>query len=166
MELKTYIETGIIESYVLGLISDVEAEEFQLMRKLYSELETEIEVVERRIERAAFDEAVLPPVQVKERVLQSFRWEAGGGGAFAGDVPPNYTFINIQPKNNDHIMVHKYWRIFFIFIVLLAKILLFLSIFYFLKYAQIKEQRTGFNFRQTSTEQYAPNISSENNFTI
>jgi len=165
LELRTYIETGIIESYVLGLISDVEAEEFQLMRKLYPELETEIEVVERRIEKAAFDEAVLPPVQVKERVLQAFRWEAGGGG-FAGDVPPNYTFINIQAKNNDQIMVHKYWRIFFIFIVLLAKIFLFFSIFYFLKYAQIKEQQTGFNIRHQTIQQPAPNTSSENIFTV
>ncbi len=162
MELKTYIESGIIESYVLGLISDVEAEEFQRMRKLYPELDTEVEVVERRIEKAAFDEAVLPPVQVKERVLQSFRWEGGGGG-FTGDNP-NYTFINIQPKDNDQIMVHKYWRIFFIFIVLLAKILLFFSIFYFLKYAQIKEQQTGFNIQHHSIQHIEPCASTENIF--
>jgi len=144
LELKFYIESGIIESYVLGLVSEAEAEEFQLMRKLYPELETEIEIVERRIERAAFDEAVLPPAEVKDRVMQSFRWEdagAGFGGGASADPPPNYTFINIQPKDGDQIMVHKNWRLFFIFLVLLAKILLFFAIFYFLKYAQVKEEQ-------------------------
>jgi hypothetical protein len=131
----------------LGLISETEAEEFQLMRKLYPELETEIELVERRIERAAFDEAVLPPAPVKERVLQHFHWDGSYSGA--AETPPNYTFINIQPKDGDQIMVHKNWRIFFIFVVLLAKILLFFAIFYFLKYAQVKEQqKTGANMHQ------------------
>ncbi|MBV7528844.1 hypothetical protein [Chitinophaga sp. sic0106] len=156
MELKFYIESGIIESYVLGLVSEAEAEEFQLMRKLYPELETEIEMVERRIERAAFDEAVLPPAEVKGRVMQSFRWEANGAGAgFGGataEPPPNYTFINIQPKEGDQITVHKNWRLFFIFVVLLAKILLFFAIFYFLKYAQVKEEqkKTGLYYHPSS----------------
>lgn len=126
----------------MGLISEDEAEEFQLMRKLYPELETEIEIVERRIHRAAYADAVLPPMETRERVLQAFRWDNGNGGGSANDVPPNYTFINIQPKDGDQIMVHKNWRIFIFMLIILAKIFLFFSIFYYLKYAQMKE-KTG-----------------------
>ncbi len=121
----------------MGLATEDEVEELQHMRKLYPELDTEVDIVERRLEKAAFADAAMPPVEIRNRILQRSRWDRDTSN---GDTPPNYTFINIQPKDNDHISVHKYWRFFLIFLVLLAKILLFFAIFYYLKYAQIKEQ--------------------------
>ncbi|NSL89601.1 hypothetical protein [Chitinophaga solisilvae] len=138
MELKFYIESGIIESYVLGLATEAETEELQHMRKLYPELDTEVDLVERRLEKAAFDEAVLPPMEVKDRILQRARWEYAGAGY--GDSSSNYTFINIQPKDGSHISVHRWWKIFFIIIFILSKIFLFFAIFYYLKYRQQKEK--------------------------
>lgn len=138
MELKFYIESGIIESYVLGLASETEVEELEHMRKLFPELDTEVELAERRLEKACFDEAVLPPVEIRERVLQKVRWEYAGAQA---DAQSNYTFINIQPKDGSHISVHRWWKIFFIIIFILSKIFLFFAIFYYLKYRQEKEKQ-------------------------
>lgn len=144
MELKFYIESGIIESFVLGLASDAEAEELQHMRRLYPELDTEVEFVERRLERAAFDEPVMPPVEIRDRVLQKIRWEQGHAYS---DPASNYTFINIQPKDGDHITVHRWWKIFFIIFFIMSKVFLFLAIFYYLKYRMSQEQRSD-NLRQ------------------
>lgn len=144
MELKFYIESGIIESYVLGLATEEEALELQHMRRLYPELDTEIDIVERRLERAAFDEPALPPDEIRERVLQRIRWE--NGGAYAEPDPgANYTFINIQPKDKDHITVHKWWKIFFIIFFIMSKVFLFLAIFYYLKYKQTQEDHSSLN---------------------
>jgi hypothetical protein len=150
LELKFYIESGIIESYVLGLASEAEVEELQHMRKLYPELDTEVEFVERRLERAAFDEPAMPPAEVRDRVLQKIRWD--GGHAYA-DPSSNYTFINIQPKDGSHITVHRWWKIFFIIFFIMSKIFLFLAIFYYLKYRMSQEKQQGDNLHQVKQEQ-------------
>ncbi|WP_142684682.1 hypothetical protein [Chitinophaga polysaccharea] len=145
MELKFYIESGIIESFVLGLATEEEVEELQHMRRLYPELDTEVEFVERRLERAAFDEPAMPPVEIRERVLQKIRWEEGHGHS---DPSSNYTFINIQPKDGNHILVHRWWKIFFIIFFIMSKVFLFLAIFYYLKYRMSQEQQRSDNLHQ------------------
>jgi len=145
LELKFYIESGIIESFVLGLASEEEVEELQHMRRLYPELDTEVEYVERRLERAAFDEPAMPPVEIRERVLQKIRWEEGHAYS---DPSSNYTFINIQPKDGSHITVHRWWKIFFIIFFIMSKVFLFLAIFYYLKYRMSQEQQRSDNLHQ------------------
>jgi len=142
LELKFYIESGIIESYVLGLATEEEVYELQHMRRLYPELDTEIDIVERRLERAAFDESPLPPMELKDRVLQRVRWE--NGNAYTEPDPgSNYTFINIHPQDKNHILVHKWWKIFFIIFFIMSKVFLFLAIFYYLKYRQTQENHSS-----------------------
>ncbi|HEY8959784.1 hypothetical protein [Chitinophaga sp.] len=145
MELKFYIESGIIESFVLGLATEEEVEELQHMRRLYPELDTEVEFVERRLERAAFDEPAMPPAEIRDRVLQKIRWEGGYGQS---DSSSNYTFINIQPKDGNHITVHRWWKIFFIIFFIMSKVFLFLAIFYYLKYRMSQEQQRSDNLHR------------------
>lgn len=130
---------------MLGLASEEEVEELQHMRRLYPELDTEVEYVERRLERAAFDEPAMPPVEIRERVLQKIRWEEGHAYS---DPSSNYTFINIQPKDGSHITVHRWWKIFFIIFFIMSKVFLFLAIFYYLKYRMSQEQQRSDNLHQ------------------
>lgn len=153
MELKFYIESGIIESFVLGLASEEEVEELQHMRRLYPELDTEVEFVERRLESAAFDEPAMPPMEIRDRVLQKIRWEEGHGHS---DPSSNYTFINIQPKDGNHIIVHRWWKIFFIIFFIMSKVFLFLAIFYYLKYRMSQEQRSD-NLHQMIRQEQVQN---------
>ncbi|MFY0253175.1 hypothetical protein ACDQ55_04390 [Chitinophaga sp. 30R24] len=156
MELKFYIESGIIESFVLGLATDAEVEELQHMRRLYPELDTEVEYVERRLERAAFDEPAMPPKEIRDRILQKVTWEQNGGGY--ADPASNYTFINIQSKDGNHITVHRWWKIFFIIFFIMSKVFLFLAIYYYLKYQQTKEQHGSYLPHQYHQEQRHPNL--------
>lgn len=127
---------------MLGLATEEEVYELQHMRRLYPELETEIDIVERRLERAAFDETPFPPMEIKDRVLQRIRWE--NGNAYSESDPgSNYTFINIQPNDKNHILVHKWWKIFFIIFFIMSKVFLFLAIFYYLKYRQTQENQSS-----------------------
>lgn len=149
MELNHYIQSGIIESYVLGLATSTEIDELQYMRRLYPELNREIAAVERRMERTAFAEAVLPPERLKDRIFQRINWEeeernydtrertrSNGNGN-----QQNYnTYINIQPKGSDYITVHKWWKVFFIAVFILSKLCLGTAIYFFLKY-QMQEKK-------------------------
>jgi hypothetical protein len=138
LELDHYIESGIIESYALGLATATEIEELQYMRKLYPQLNTEIRMVERRIEMVALTEGVMPPSRLKDRIFQRINWEEDR--ASAEKEKSNYTFINIQSKNQDYITVHKWWKLFFILVFIVSKVCLFAAIYFYLKYEQSQEK--------------------------
>jgi hypothetical protein len=151
LELHHYIESGIIESYALGLATATEVEELQYMRKLYPELNTEIRMVERRIEMVALTEGVMPPARLKDRLFQRINWDEQ---RTADKDKSNYTFINIESKNKDYITVHKWWKLFFVMVFIVSKVCLFAAIYYYLKYQQLQERKT----EQASfpTEQHVP----------
>lgn len=149
MELDHYIQSGIIESYVLGLATNVEVEELQYMRRLYPELNSEITAVEKRMEKTAFAEAVLPPEQLKDRIFQRINWREeeyydttdyrrSSNQRQQGNY--NTTYINIQPKDNQYITVHKWWKLFFIAVFILSKIMLASAIYFYVK-SQMQEKK-------------------------
>ncbi|GAA3947436.1 hypothetical protein GO495_26720 [Chitinophaga oryziterrae] len=138
MELDHYIESGIIESYALGLATASEIEELQHMRKLYPELNTEIRMVERRMEMVALTEGVQPPSKLKDRIFQRINWDEEKDTKEKDKS--NYTFINIQSRNQDYITVHKWWKLFFIMVFIVSKVCLFAAIYYYLKYQQSQEK--------------------------
>lgn len=138
MELDHYIESGIIESYALGLATASEIEELQYMRKLYPQLNIEIRIVERRIEAMAMAEGVRPPSGLRDRIFQRINWEEEK--STTEKDKSNYTFINIQSKNQDYITVHRWWKLFFILVFIVSKICLFAAIYYYLKYQQSQEK--------------------------
>jgi hypothetical protein len=144
LELDHYIKSGIIESYVLGLASSTEIEELQYMRRLYPSLNAEIVAVERRLERNALEEAVLPPAKLKERIFQRMNWQdetQPSRGRTREEDRSNYTFINIQPNDKQHIMVHWWWKPFFIAVFILSKVCFFFAVFYYLKFRQLQERK-------------------------
>lgn len=138
MELNHYIQSGIIESYVLGIATASEIEELQQMRRLYPSLNTEIVAVERRIESSALAEAVQPSPYLKQRIFHHVNWE---DKHTPKDDGSRYTFINIHSKDSQHITVHRWWRIFFIIVFILSKVCLFFAIYFFLKYQQTRERK-------------------------
>jgi len=148
LDLNHYIQSGIIESYVLGIATTSEMEELQHMRRIYPSLNLEIMAVERRIEKSALSEAVLPSPYLKERIFQRINWRDDMPPP-SGDDQSRYTFINIQSKDGQHITVHRWWRAFFIITFILSKICLFFAIYFFLKYQQSQERKEELQRMQT-----------------
>jgi len=138
LELGHYIESGIIESYALGLATASEIDELQHMRKLYPELNTEIRMVERRMEAIAVTEGIQPPSKLKDRIFQCINWDEKKDAKEKDKS--NYTFINIQSRNQDYITVHKWWKLFFIMVFIVSKVCLFAAIYFYLKYQQSQEK--------------------------
>lgn len=70
MNVKEYILSGIIESYVLGLASDEERMEFEQMCLQYPEvLQARIDF-EKVLERQAMENAVAPSADLKEKIFE------------------------------------------------------------------------------------------------
>jgi anti-sigma-K factor RskA len=73
VNIKEYILSGIVESYVLGLASEQERSEFEQLCIQYPELVAARDEFEKTLEKQAFLQAIAPPQNLKERVLNNIR---------------------------------------------------------------------------------------------
>ncbi|MBS1664501.1 MAG: anti-sigma factor [Bacteroidetes bacterium] len=71
MNLKDYIQSGIIESYVMGLASESERAEFEQLCTQHPELVAARRKFEEGLEEYASQQAVPPPPEVKVKVLEA-----------------------------------------------------------------------------------------------
>ena len=71
MNLKEYIASGIIESYVMGLAGESERAEFEQLCAQHPELVAERRKFEESLEAHASEQALRPPLEVKARILNA-----------------------------------------------------------------------------------------------
>ena len=151
MNIELYIQSGIVESYVLGLASSGEISEFEQLLPHYPELKEALSDFEYNLELFAIDHEITPPPGTREKIEARLREtpairrtvRIGGSkrGAGSGDGSggePDY--LRVEASRSDQIKVHKYWRTVFVIIFILSKILLALSIYYFLEYRHAEKQ--------------------------
>ena len=84
MNIKEYISSGIIESYVLGLASNEERAEFEQLSSMHAELRQAREAFEISLEQHALDNAVNPPVALKQKIWNDIDWRATGAATTVG----------------------------------------------------------------------------------
>ncbi len=75
MDINAYIESGVIESYVLGMADSQEAAELEQLAQQYPAVRQAIDAFEASLEKASFDGAVAPPPSVKEQLMFTLKDE-------------------------------------------------------------------------------------------
>jgi anti-sigma-K factor RskA len=99
-EGKAYIESGILELYVLGQLSVEEQHEVEAMAAKYPEVKQEIQAIEIAMEQYAMDHAVAPTEGLKDKILgQLNSAPVVKTSAAAGETPQEHS--NIIPLNNN-----------------------------------------------------------------
>lgn len=68
-EVKAYIESGILELYVLGQLSAQENNEVEVMANKHPEVKAEITAIELAMEAYALDNAVEPSVDLSDKIF-------------------------------------------------------------------------------------------------
>lgn len=76
MNIKDYIASGIIESYVLGMASEKEKAEFEKLCKQYPELKEARTAFELSLEKQAFAHTPSQLPDLKDKILESIRQES------------------------------------------------------------------------------------------
>jgi anti-sigma-K factor RskA len=69
VNLKEYISSGIVESYVLGIATEAEREEFEAMCQQHPEIVQARNQFEMLLENKLLQDAALPPENAKEKLL-------------------------------------------------------------------------------------------------
>lgn len=139
VNIELYIQSGIVESYALGLATPVERAEFEQLMPHYPELGLALAEFEYQLELFAIEHEVPPPAGTRERIEAKVRETAvvrrGGQGndrrAGSGDSGPGYLQVEYS---SDHIRVHKAWKTLFIVVFVLSKLFLALAIIFFIEY--------------------------------
>ena len=68
--LKAYIESGVLELYVLGDLSPEEALHVEEMASQYPEVRDELAAIEQAMEQYAFQNAVQPPADLESKLFE------------------------------------------------------------------------------------------------
>jgi len=98
LNIQAYIESGIIETYVLGLASPAESAEFEQLCAQYPELVAARKRFEEGLEKHASTHAVQPPVGVKVKVLEAIGDTAEGVHENVALNPPKIVTMQNESK--------------------------------------------------------------------
>jgi anti-sigma-K factor RskA len=75
VDTRAYIESGVIESYVLGMAEAQEAAELEQLSRQYPEIRKAIDEFETALEKQALAASTTPPSSVKEYLLDNLDFE-------------------------------------------------------------------------------------------
>jgi hypothetical protein len=137
---QEFIESGILESHLLGLTSEEEQQlvaEMMLSDREMSEYVNDLEV---DIKRYFAEGSVPPPEAVREIILlRSIREKKGRSSYDSGEVVNGNQFLDVE-VNDTHIKVHKLWRPAFIAVFILSKIFLIAGLYFYFKSVAQQEE--------------------------
>lgn len=160
MEIKKYIESGILEAYVIGAASEKEAEEVLQLKQVHPRIERALNELEADLERIASYMAVTPPPRLWDRIEDNLNELV-----IAPDLKPlrkvddDYTqeqnnepqYISVESETT-HMRIHKAWKWVFAAVFILGKIFLGFAIYFYLEnrqaQQQIKELKTEVKLRR------------------
>lgn len=140
MSKQEFIESGILESHLMGLANEEEQELVAEMMLSDRELSEYVNVLEDDIKRYFAEGAVHPPEAVREIILlRSVREKKSRSSFDPGKTENTPEYLHVE-VNDTHMKVHKLWRPAFIAVFILSKIFLIAGLyFYFKSLAQEEE---------------------------
>lgn len=151
MEIREYIESGILETYVLGVATQEEAKELERLKTSYPEINDALTQLEIDLENIAQQMAITPPPalwnKIEDQILDDLikRNNAPAVRIQANNknnqytAPPQNNFIEVEGRSS-HMRIHKAWRWVFAAVFVLGKIFLAFAIYYYLENRQLTQQ--------------------------
>lgn len=114
MDIQAYIQSGIIETYVLGFASDEESAELLRLAAQHSEIKAALEAFEIAIEKTASNNTIPPPQELKNKIMLSLKAEEE-----KNDLPGIAPIISLNEKieTNNIISIWKYAAVAAIFLL-------------------------------------------------
>jgi hypothetical protein len=157
---KQLIESGILESHLLGIASDTEKIEVQRHLKESQEILEYVYELDKDLQSFFNVQSVPPPpnlrVELEARIgrseLQknhvSGESDRTQGGASKENSKENYLEVEVS---DTYIRVHKLWRPAFLLVFILSKVFLILALYYFFKTNSLKDEVDRLTQQNTET---------------
>ncbi len=134
MNVKEYIASGIVESYVLGLANDEEMAEFERMCAGHHEVMLAREAFEKQLEQHALKNSIAPPVHMQSQIFAELEVE--------GDKRRSTGFIITEtPRENQQapVVTMRWWKYAAVAAILLFAGSAALNLYYLNRFKTYKE---------------------------
>jgi hypothetical protein len=151
MNVQNYIDSGILEIYVLGSATEAETRELLDYKEKFPEVKQALFELETDMERIAGQMAIKPPptawLKIQENLNEliempepePIRLKKLGTPQEPYQRKREQQFIAIESESN-HMRLHKSWRWAFAAVFVLGKIFLACAIYFYLENRQIKRE--------------------------
>lgn len=101
-DIKAYIESGILELYVLGDVTPEEKRQVEAMAAAHPAIKAELDEIERGMEAYAEHNAVEPPEELRSRILNSMLTNLGDDNTFNKPTSARDNIVAMpSPKPNN-----------------------------------------------------------------
>jgi len=150
VEIKRIIESGLMETYVMGIATEEEVQQVLLLKKEYPEFKDALASLELDMEILAQGMAIMPPpgtlekieteineIQRRNQVVQKVARPKTEQGS--SDNGREEKYIEVEAESNQ-MRVNKAWKWIFIAVFILGKIFLASAIYFYLENRQAREQ--------------------------
>lgn len=161
MDIKAYIESGVIESYVLGLAGTDEVAELEMLAMLHPEIRQAIDDFAQLIQQQVLQEpAAVPPASVKEQLMLTLANEfAKEDGDNAAQIPtPQIAAANPTTGKVVKLPVYTAWKNVAAAAVILFVVSAALNVYYYNNYTQTSNKYQALlaerNTLQASNNEY------------
>lgn len=121
MNIQEYISSGILEAYVLGELSQEETLEVERLASEHQEIRDEISQIEMTLEAVAFETAIQPAADIKERILKQVEEQQ----------QPEQKVVSMPPATT---VTSGYWKYAVAASVALAMVTSFLAYNFWIKW--------------------------------
>ena len=149
MNIEEYIESGVLESYILGSASEDETRELLYFKDQFPQVRTALFELELDMERAAQQMAIMPPPGTWEKIEASLnevaipeyeplKFRQTNNNNYYNDHKREQ-FIEVESESNQ-MRVHKNWKWAFAAVFILGKIFLICAIYFYLENRQAQQQ--------------------------
>jgi hypothetical protein len=152
MKVEDYIESGILETFVMGAASDDETKELMFMKARFPEVNEALQQLELDMELLARNMAITPPPNTWGKIEQEINEiilrdktnpekERGNNDDFKQSKPYNneHQYIEVEAESS-HMKISKTWKWVFAAVFVLGKIFLACAIYFYLENRQAQQQ--------------------------
>lgn len=167
MKIKDYIESGILEAYVVGSASAAETQQLLELKEKHPEVAYALNELELDLERIAAHMSIAPPPGMLEKIEDSIgelirqeksnrmpAWaDPSNDQNFNGNDKPESQFIEVEGSSS-HMRIHKAWRWVFAAVFVLGKIFLGFAIYYYLESRQAMKEIQKLEHQQEVLKKY------------
>jgi hypothetical protein len=148
VEIKEYIESGVLEAYILGSASEKEINELHQLKGRHPQIQDALDKLQDDLECIAQHMAITPPPEIWNRIEDEVNELTKRDDADTLKITINPKangkdntgeFVEVQGPSS-HMRVHKIWRWILGAIFILGKIFLAFAIYYYLESRQTEAQ--------------------------
>ncbi|MFC1225425.1 hypothetical protein ACFE6N_16575 [Pedobacter sp. BG31] len=151
MEINKIIESGLMETYVMGIATEEEVQKVLSLKKEYPAFKAALEQLEYDMEVLAQNMSIEPPAGTLAKIEQEINEIQRQNQALQNNLNSEYSYDKIHQENkrekyieveseSNQMRVNKAWKWVFVAVFVLGKIFLAFAIYFYLENRQIKEQ--------------------------